>query len=700
MKLKLRQPNWRFWAILGGLLVLQPLFGQSQWYDYYGNARESIADANWADAVAQLDRAIELRDSPKLEVETYSLRFIDYLPYFWRGVAQFNLGKIAAAQTDFARSEDWGVVNSSSYRNNFLRYRRLIESEISRTDSLVTLVRDWQNQQSQLENNRAQNQYLQQLSDALSQQQPAAAMTILADLVRENPGETQFTEWQRRIRQWQNESGNAATEAQLSIQFDEALQQYLAGNYAAALAAFAQIEQQQPGFRQANDWLRKTRSEMTRLGQKPDTLLRTVIERDTLGVAPVVAFPAEFVETRDAQIRITGVVRDDQGISHLTVSLNGSPMRDNSGSPLQIAPPDVQQKQGFRFAINVPLLLGENQLTVIATDVDSPPNQAAFPLTISRKQPLYREPMALSLAALVVLFAAGGVFANWYFRRRIAFVSKYNPYIAGAPVLNEKMFFGRENLLRQVLAALPNNSLMLHGPRRIGKTSLLHQLKKRLEQQPDADYVYLPVYIDLQGTPEMRFFATMAHDIVEGCAEKLPADVALRIAARPENYTARDFSADVRDILKSLQPPAGKPLILALLIDEVDELNRYSAQTNQKLRSIFMKTFAENLVSVMAGSHIRKRWESEGSPWYNFFSEIPVGQIERAAAEQLIREPVKSIFSFDDPAVSRILELSDCVPYRIQKICARCIARIIESRRRRVTVADVEAVAAAASDEG
>jgi len=133
---------------------------------------------------------------------------------------------------------------------------------------------------------------------------------------------------------------------------------------------------------------------------------------------------------------------------------------------------------------------------------------------------------------------------------------------------------------------------------------------------------------------------------------------------------------------------------LVLLMDEVDELNKYSEQVNQKLRSVFMKTFAENLVAVMSGSYIRKDWESEGSPWYNFFEEIEVPPFERDDAVQLICKPVKGIFSYDQDAIEKILEYSQCKPYIIQRFCINAINRIIEEKRRRVTVEDVEAIAA------
>ena len=92
-----------------------------------------------------------------------------------------------------------------------------------------------------------------------------------------------------------------------------------------------------------------------------------------------------------------------------------------------------------------------------------------------------------------------------------------------------------------------------------------------------------------------------------------------------------------------------------MLIDEVDVLNEYSERVNQRLRSIFMKTFSENLVAVMSGVGIRRSWQSEVSPWYNFFDEVELEPLARTEAEALIREPVEGVFRYASEAVEAIL---------------------------------------------
>jgi hypothetical protein len=159
------------------------------------------------------------------------------------------------------------------------------------------------------------------------------------------------------------------------------------------------------------------------------------------------------------------------------------------------------------------------------------------------------------------------------------------------------------------------------------------------------------------------------------------------------DYAYREFVRDVRAVLKTLKMRTSKKVKLVLLIDEVDELNDYDPRINQKLRSLFMKSFAESLVAVVSGVEIKKHWEREGSPWYNFFEEIEVKPFGPREARALIERPIDRIFKLDGGVVERIISLTAGKPYLIQKICISLVTRLHEQHRRRITIADVEAVA-------
>jgi hypothetical protein len=164
------------------------------------------------------------------------------------------------------------------------------------------------------------------------------------------------------------------------------------------------------------------------------------------------------------------------------------------------------------------------------------------------------------------------------------------------------------------------------------------------------------------------------------------------MSAPPRDETAYSYRELVRDIqraLKILKQTHSKKVRLVLLMDEVDELNEYDPRINQRLRSLFMKSFAENLVTVVSGVEIKKHWEGEGSPWYNFFEEIEVKPLTRTDAAELIARPIRGIFKLETGAADRIIELTGGRPYLIQKLCVSLVTRMHEDDRRVITVADV-----------
>jgi tetratricopeptide (TPR) repeat protein len=308
------------------------------------------------------------------------------------------------------------------------------------------------------------------------------------------------------------------------------------------------------------------------------------------------------------------------------------------------------------------------------------------------RPPLYRSPWFVPALAAIAIGATATVVVARSRRRRRLRRRRFNPYVAGAPVLDRRLFFGREALLDRVLQTIHNNSLLLHGERRIGKTSLQHHLKRRLEQLEDPEYRFFPVYVDLQGTPGDRFFATLAEEVMQELAPHLEGlDAELPRPADP-GFGYRELVLTLRAVLDRLERASPKRVKLVLLIDEVDELNHYDPRVNQRLRSLFMKSFADRLVAVVSGVAIRREWGKEASPWYNFFEEIEVGALTREDAAELVTRPLEGVFRVGPGAVDRILDLTDCRPYLIQRLGVAVVNRLHEQGRRTITVADVDAI--------
>jgi CheY-like chemotaxis protein len=278
-------------------------------------------------------------------------------------------------------------------------------------------------------------------------------------------------------------------------------------------------------------------------------------------------------------------------------------------------------------------------------------------------------------------------------RSRRAIERKFNPYISGGPVREPDMFFGREELLKRIINTLHNNSIMIHGPRRIGKTSLLYQLAARLRATSDPDHVFIPALIDLEGTAQAEFFHTLMEEILEDCQPYLTKRLPLVYNEKSEvAYTHRDSARDLRTLIGHFQQNSNKEVRLILLLDEVDVMNRYDQLVQQQLRRIFMKTFARNLGAVVAGVHISKEWERLESPWYNLFLEMELPPLSRKEAIRLIKEPVKGVYSYEDEAVEAIWQYSQGHPQLVQQLCLEAVNRLLQEKRSRVTKADVESV--------
>ena len=385
----------------------------------------------------------------------------------------------------------------------------------------------------------------------------------------------------------------------------------------------------------------------------------------------------------DPDFRLNGVIIDNSPVDLIVYADDGQTLETH----LEAQP--LGEFFVIEFSASKELQPGLESFWLVATDAEDMTSSSEYVVMYAR--PLVRAPWFY--ATLLGSSLAVGLAIFWWrlLQRSRLRKRKFNPFVAGAPVLEDNMFFGRRELVDRILQTIHNNSLLIYGERRIGKTSIQHQLKKRLRDIDDPDYEFYPVYVDLQGTPESHFFHTIAEDVYQELAPDL--DGLTPTAANAGDYTYRDFVADLRAVFKTLAKRTTKKVRLVLLIDEVDELNDYDPRINQKLRSLFMKSFAENLVAVVSGVEIKKQWEREGSPWYNFFEEIEVKPLAPRDARELIERPIGGVFKLDGGVVERIIALTAGKPYLIQKLCISLVTRLHEQHRRKITLADVEAVA-------
>jgi hypothetical protein len=306
--------------------------------------------------------------------------------------------------------------------------------------------------------------------------------------------------------------------------------------------------------------------------------------------------------------------------------------------------------------------------------------------------------LALTAVGVGVLGAAGLYVRN---RRRIGeFREIPNPYIAGKPITEQDMFFGREDVFDFIKdkfsRAAKDITIVLHGGRRTGKTSVLYQIANgRL----GGDFV--PVLIDMQemaGVDAHDFFRIIAQKISEVYKSAVAMSEADRIRldelcrsledkTRSEYQSFNDFLGHASAALQDKY--------LIFLIDEYEILERkvnegdLTAEIFTYLRHLMQNV--DNLAFIFSGSRdFAKRERREWALMFNMAQPKEISFLSNEDAIRLITEPVRDYMRYDRKAADRILRLTAGQPFFTQAICLHIIEDLNDKRQNRVTVEYVE----------
>ena len=113
-------------VVLVGLLFLlpAPALAVQEWYDFYLRARDrDIPAQRWEACEENIREALRLRPRPAVNVQTYGLQFLDYLPHHHLGLCLLRQEKYAEALASFTDAERAAVVGRSETRGDFARLR-------------------------------------------------------------------------------------------------------------------------------------------------------------------------------------------------------------------------------------------------------------------------------------------------------------------------------------------------------------------------------------------------------------------------------------------------------------------------------------------------------------------------------------------------------------------------------------------------
>jgi pSer/pThr/pTyr-binding forkhead associated (FHA) protein/AAA+ ATPase superfamily predicted ATPase len=303
-----------------------------------------------------------------------------------------------------------------------------------------------------------------------------------------------------------------------------------------------------------------------------------------------------------------------------------------------------------------------------------------------------------------------------------------NPYIAGNPITSPKLFFGRQDVfnfvLENLMSAEQMNTLVLHGQRRTGKSSILLQLRDRILPQE-----FIPVYINMEAWPDVKtmhaFLARLAYEIgraarKRGQDEKPGIEIPHWFWAMIRRVFGPKLTTWISelDIIKVLPPEpdasfSEQPaMVFDHFIDAVedalrgqrfvvmfDEFELIESKITQGmdagvlnyLRNLMQHR--KSLIFIFTGTH--RLQEMTYDYWSIFFSialNREISFLSEGDTRRLIVEPVKGNLEYDDLTIEKIIRVTHCQPYLVQLICWELVNYLNRQKRKYATINDLNQV--------
>ena len=281
-----------------------------------------------------------------------------------------------------------------------------------------------------------------------------------------------------------------------------------------------------------------------------------------------------------------------------------------------------------------------------------------------------------------------------------------NPYVAGRPLDPTPgcPFFGRTDVFRWVAenlyGATQQNILVLHGEKRMGKTSILLQLARGELGRPlreRSDKPLYPVFVDLQAAPDHGTHVFLSELTREIRAQLSKHQTILRLPPVPSmaEFERRPYER-FRDFMRSTSKALGTGL-LVLMLDEFEALDRWVTErrVDASIYSVFrdQMQFSPNVSYILAGTH---KLDELSAEYRNLVFTGPlhreVGFMMEEDAHALIREPVAGTVVYERDAVDELVHVTHGHPYMLQFLCHRIIDEMNRrSRSNLITLVDVHA---------
>jgi hypothetical protein len=250
-------------------------------------------------------------------------------------------------------------------------------------------------------------------------------------------------------------------------------------------------------------------------------------------------------------------------------------------------------------------------------------------------------------------------------------ISSLSPYEISSPVTGSR-FFGREYEIRTILNK-PNTNYAIIGVRRIGKTSLMMEIKRRMEEN---------------GEGRVLFFDCSDFGNTDSYLQAITSQLDIR---QRERMTLDKFPHFLR--VKSVN---GKKPILFML-DEVDHLIQFDRHNNYELINVLRSSANQGFARYILTGYREVIEESvrEKSDMYNFITQIQLGNMDRNDTRRLITVPMNNLgvtFERENEFANQVFQETAGNPNLVQFYCSILTQLLDDQNRRKILMEDLTRV--------
>lgn len=265
-----------------------------------------------------------------------------------------------------------------------------------------------------------------------------------------------------------------------------------------------------------------------------------------------------------------------------------------------------------------------------------------------------------------------------------------NPFDWNSPC-RDNMFFGRKDALDEILAS-PATSYAIVGPRRIGKTSLLKHLRKRLARFSGQTFIELDC-------SEIHSYDEFRIKLARRISPKASMMVAEAVYLPKARMMVAKAEHSLDYIIMNAASSLGARYVIAL--DEFDHIVKLGDPRFSELRAIIGSPRLHGRCRfIIAGySALWDSLEDRNSYLYNLCRTITLGAFSHEEAHDFVRTTLGELgISVADSgaAIASLLMYSGRFPWLLQVLCSQIIQAYV--RYGKVDPLDLVEYAAA-SDE-